>query len=201
MKSYRQKGNVLVVTLILLLVFTMLGTASIGDVSLNQRISANYRDGNISFQAAEAVLKEAEEVALGLGATHEWVNFEAACNGDDCFTTTCNGGLCFNGDYPAANDCASNPPSTPLWMDASTWESAGVAAVSALDFSSLSESPRYIIEFMCFIPSDPVNTPNPTSNYPSPEWSYMYRITAYSKGEGSGSISMVQSTYKVDPND
>ena len=199
MKSYRQKGNVLVVTLILLLVFTVLGVASIGDVSLNQRISANYRDKNISFQAAEAVLKEAEEVAVDLGAVHAWENFDANCNGDDCFTPTCNGGLCFNGTYPLANDCASNPPSTPLWMDPDTWDSAGAAAESTLDFK-LSDTPKYIIEFMCFIPSDPVNTPNPTSNYPGAEWSFMYRITAYSKGEGSGSISLVQSTFKVDPN-
>ncbi len=200
MKSYRQKGNVLVVTLILLLVFTVLGTASIGDVTLNQRISANYRDRNISFQAAEAALKEAEDVVVDLAAVHAWGNFDANCTGSDCFTPTCNGGLCFNGSYPTANDCASNPPSNPLWMDSDTWDEVGVAAESILDPNNLSEKPKYIIEFMCFIPSDPDNNPTPTSNYPGPEWSVMYRITAYSKGEGSGSISMVQSTYKVNPN-
>ena len=195
----RQNGNVLVVTLVLLLVFTMLGLASIGDVSLNERIATNYRDKNVSFQAAEAALKEGEEKAFELAAIHQWENFQSSCTGDDCFTSTCNKGLCFNGSFDSSGDCITQSLSIELWEDPSTWTATDVAAVSTQSFSLLSEPPKYIIEFMCFIPADPDNNPNPTTSYPGVDWSYMYRITAYSVGEAGSSKVAVQSTFKVDP--
>lgn len=194
-----QNGNVLVVTLILLLVFTMLGLSSIGDVSLNDRIATNHRDKNVSFQAAEAALSEGEEKAFELAGVHQWENFQSSCSGDKCFTSTCNKGLCFNGSFSSASDCSSEPPSVGLWEDPSTWTATDVAAVSTQSFPLLSESPRYIIEFMCFVPADPDNNPNPTTSYPGVDWSYMYRITAYSLGEAGSSKVAVQSTFKVDP--
>lgn len=192
------KGNVLVITLVLLLIFTLVGVASVGDVAINQHISGNFKDSNLSFQAAEAALKEGELLAENLAASHDWENFSSSCSGTNCFTTTCSAGLCFNGDYPTTSDCASNPPTTGLWSVDATWDSVGAAAVAVTNFPTLSEKPKYIIEFMCFVPRDPVNTPSPTSNYPSGEWSFMYRITGYSAGEGGNSKVAVQSTYKVD---
>ena len=195
----RQNGNVLVVTLVLLLVFTILGLASIGDVSLNERIATNYRDKNVSFQAAEAALREGEEKAFELAGDHQWESFQSSCSGDDCFTSICNKGLCFNGTFDSASDCTAQPPSIGLWEDASTWTASDVAAVSTQSFPLLSDNPRYIIEFMCFVPADPENNPNPVTSYPGVDWSYMYRITAYSVGETGSSKVAVQSTFKVDP--
>ena len=199
MKTRSCQGHVLVVSLVLLLAITTIGIASIGDVTINERVATNYRDSNLSFQAAEAALREGEIRAETLAVTHLWTNFINTCTGNDCFTPVCNNGLCFSGNYTSANSCTTVPPATPIWEIPSTWSSNGVAATVATNFPNLVESPKYIIEFMCFVPVDPDTNPNPTSNYPGVDWSYMYRVTGYSLGEGGSSTIAVQSTYKVDP--
>jgi type IV pilus assembly protein PilX len=56
----RQKGTVLLVALIMLLVMTLLGLNSMRGTSLEERMAGNWRDQIIALQAAEAGLREAE---------------------------------------------------------------------------------------------------------------------------------------------
>ena len=201
MSHFYAKGNVLIISLVLILVFTLIGITSIDDAAINQRISANFRDSNLSFQAAEAALAEGEIRAQSLAGRHDWNDFRSSCNGDDCYTATCNKGLCFNGSFPAANNCAPDPPTldSALWNVTTTWNTADVAFTATTNFPSLPVAPKYIIEFLCFVPADPENNPTPSTSYPSVDWSFMYRITGYSLGEGGSSTVAVQSTFKVDP--
>jgi type IV pilus assembly protein PilX len=59
----RQTGTVLAVSLIILLVLTIIGISSLSTSSLEEKISGNFRDREIAFQAAEAALAYAEEFA------------------------------------------------------------------------------------------------------------------------------------------
>jgi|SRR5690554_3947735 len=90
-----QRGSALLVSLILLLLLTIVGVSAMQMTSLEERMSGNYRDHQIAFQAAEAALVEAEafieNTTLGLS------NFAAACSGGNCFKSDCAGGLCFDG--------------------------------------------------------------------------------------------------------
>lgn len=60
----RQRGVALVIVLILLLVMTLLGLASMRGTLLEERMSGNLFDRSLAFQAAEAALREAEGLIL-----------------------------------------------------------------------------------------------------------------------------------------
>jgi Tfp pilus assembly protein PilX len=58
----REKGVALVVALILLVVMTLLGLGAMRSVTLEEKMAANTFDRSLSFQAAEASLREAESL-------------------------------------------------------------------------------------------------------------------------------------------
>lgn len=55
-----QNGAALIVSLIILLVLTLLGVASMQTTTLEERMAGNLRDTSVSFEAAEAGLRSAE---------------------------------------------------------------------------------------------------------------------------------------------
>jgi type IV pilus assembly protein PilX len=57
-----ERGATLVVVMVLLLVMTLLGLASLRGTVLEERMSANLSDRGLAFQNAEAALREAEAV-------------------------------------------------------------------------------------------------------------------------------------------
>ncbi|MEO1201840.1 MAG: PilX N-terminal domain-containing pilus assembly protein [Pseudomonadota bacterium] len=56
----RERGAVLVVSLIFLLVITLIAVGSTRDTVLEERMAGNTRDRNIAFQSAESGVREAE---------------------------------------------------------------------------------------------------------------------------------------------
>jgi len=63
--SHRQQGIALVVVLILLIVMSVLGVAVLRSSAMQERMGANLRDRNLAFQAAETVLRFAQQNVLG----------------------------------------------------------------------------------------------------------------------------------------
>ena len=59
-----QSGVVLVIGLIMLLLMTLIGVTAMSVNGLEEKMTGNYRDRNIAFQAAEATLLEAEKFIL-----------------------------------------------------------------------------------------------------------------------------------------
>jgi type IV pilus assembly protein PilX len=57
----RQTGAALVVALLMLLVMTVLGIASMGVTRMEERMAGNARDMDLAFQGAEAGLRDSEE--------------------------------------------------------------------------------------------------------------------------------------------
>ena len=55
-----QRGVVLIVGLIMLLLMTMLGLAAMQSTNQQERMAGNMRDRDLAFQAAEAALREGE---------------------------------------------------------------------------------------------------------------------------------------------
>src|SRR5690606_36671528 len=77
----RQRGVALVVALVLLLVVTVIGLASMRGTSLQERMSANMFDRSLSFQRAEGALRAAEDAITG--------NWQiTTLGGEDCSGTT-----------------------------------------------------------------------------------------------------------------
>ena len=62
----RQSGAVLAISLIMLLLLTIIGIASMGGAGLEEKMAGNLRDRNLAFQAAETALRAGEEQTKSL---------------------------------------------------------------------------------------------------------------------------------------
>ncbi|MFP7721974.1 pilus assembly PilX family protein [Lysobacter sp. A3-1-A15] len=80
----KQSGAALMVVLILLLVMTLLGLASLRGTLMEERMSANLLDRSLAFQAAEAALREGEAAILANGRAGFPVIGSGGCNGNLC---------------------------------------------------------------------------------------------------------------------
>ena len=167
----RQNGIALVVVLILLVAMSLLAIVSLRGTLMEERMSANMMDRSLSFQAAEAALREGEALA----ATKPVLP-----------ASGCNNGVCAMPDATAA----------PRWRDAAVWAGARVAVV---DLGGTTARPRYFIELLD--DDVPARGTCTTSEDLSPDATcsgkeHRYRITARSEAEGRAQV-MLQSHYAV----
>jgi len=66
-----QKGAVLVVGLLLLLVITLIGITNFGTTILEEKMSANFQDKNMVFQAADTAIEDGMEDINFLWAAYD----------------------------------------------------------------------------------------------------------------------------------
>lgn len=119
-----ERGAVLIVVLILLLIMTVLGLASLRGTLMEERMSAYLYDRSLSFQSAEAALRAAEDAIRG-AASPDDVGHDCTLAGP-CPVIACNA-------FQAVDGCA-----VP-WTNAT-----GVT----LDEDLIAGPPQYYIEFM-----------------------------------------------------
>lgn len=199
-----QSGSTLLVSLIILLVLTVVGVSSVNNISLNQKMATNYRDVDLAFQAAEAALAagEAQVELLAPQISLESFNDCDSSSSSPCFTAECDAGRCFSGSHEPGNECVIDGDATPVHLMPETWTDENrYAALTGSAFSSLSEQPKFIVEFRCYVTTNPEAPPGDTSdeeagNY-TLNWSYFFKITSFARGRTDASRVMLQSTYKV----
>lgn len=177
---HRQRGVALVVALVLLLVVTLLGLASMRGTSLQERMSANMYDRSLAFQRSEAALRAAEQAI-----TAQWQI--ATLGGQDC---------------SGANACV-NAGTTAFANGGANW--TNVAADFDLNNARTPGTPQYHIQFMGTGASpdgmdlaDNADYGNYGNNYP-PDNVAFYRVTVRSSDPavtGDRSIVVLQSTVK-----
>ncbi|KRG69156.1 pilus assembly PilX family protein [Pseudoxanthomonas dokdonensis] len=171
----RQRGVSLVVVMILLLVMTLLGLAVMRGTLLEERMSANLYDRGMSFQAAEAALREGEALAQD-PATRAAVP-----------AAGCNNGICSLPDAAA----------TDRWLDAgfNGWQPA------ATDIGDVATPASFFIEYMGDAPSwpgcDRVDETNRSPLCMRPR----YRITARSQAANAadGRAAVLMQTNYIAP--
>ncbi|HET7369532.1 MAG TPA: pilus assembly protein [Gammaproteobacteria bacterium] len=166
----REKGVVLVISLIMLLVLTLLGLAATRNTSLQQSMARNLRDHQRAFEAAEAALRDAQNY-VAIAALPVFDNT--------------------NGLYqlPAVGD--------PSWWRTVDW-SADASNTESVPYSgtlpNLNTQPRYIIEQL-----PPVAAPGQDlsqDQYGKVPPVQVYRITARGvAGDGAGQV-LLQSNYR-----
>lgn len=131
-----QRGVALVVVLILLLVMTLLGLASLRGTVMEERMSAGIYDRGLGFQAAEAALREAEALAMTKPA------FPAS---------GCAAGLCAERAVLTAGAATRwEDPLTP-WRNAAT----DMDVDSDGDGTFVANNPQFVIEAMGDAPNWP----------------------------------------------
>ena len=181
MRDMTEQGSVLLVSLILLLILTVAGMASIRVTSLEERMAGNYRNEQIAFHSAEVGVQEAESFVANTG-------FNPAS-----FTSDCSNGLCFDGSYPEdPGTCKANSASP--WLTQTTWEETGRHRDTSNVLDGVARKAKFIVEFRCYLPRDDSGpAPDPAALH---DWSGFYRITVFATGGDDSARVMLQTTYK-----
>jgi type IV pilus assembly protein PilX len=176
----KQKGAALIVSLVLLTLVALLGVAGVQTIGLEEKMAGHSFDRNLTFQAAEAALREAEQYVETNKPPASYTDDNSDCPGasaiNNCDLTT---GLC----PPPDKDCK------PRWLPDSGFTQWKNATVS---LPALAGTPQYFIEYLGnTFPCSDGGTSDPMN-------CKRYRITARSNpGAGRASV-MLQSVYRTD---
>lgn len=198
----RQSGTALVVSLIILAVVTLLGVTGMQSSNTELKLAASQRDRGVAFEAAEAAIAIVEKNLADDPPQRE--KLFSTCTGSDCYNTTCQGGICFDGDYLLSYseyecqvaDYAGTSRRINFWSDPglNVWQTD--ARHQTVKIDSLKTDVKYIVEFLCYVPRDedtPFSHEAGLNNNGAP----LFRITAMAKGNGGRAEVALQSTYKV----
>lgn len=123
----QQRGAVLLVGLIMLLLLTIIGMASIRGTDLQERMAGNMRDRSLAFEAAETALRSGEDTVSGLaGLTLPTINTA--------------------GYYEDLNKTTNNAlPDRPTLWNKTVWGTSG-KPLAAETLTGVSEQPRFVVE-------------------------------------------------------
>ena len=179
----RQRGMVLVLALVFLLLLTLLGITALNTTSLEEKMAGNVKDRNLAFQAAESALTLAES----------WINAQI---GKPVFPNTS------IGLYLPDTGISGDPDSVDNWNE-NIWTGSNVVAypntpgqTGSGTLGKISAQPKYIIEDMGEIEESSGSLTFATDYKGSKKGSTtVLRITASGTGGTSAAVVMVQSTY------
>jgi len=196
----KQQGVVLIVALVLLLVLTVAGISAIRLANVEERMTGNFGDRNVAFQAAEGALRQAEQFIQDKNFPDD--SFYNTCTGADCFEDGCTEGLCFSGSFAAGNDCLLTFPPSPseeVFQKSDVWED-GSGQYKEITDGLDNVTTRYIIEFRCYAARDAATSSATldANKYSRTLWEPMYRITAFSVGRSQSARVLLQSTFRRD---
>jgi type IV pilus assembly protein PilX len=207
-----ERGAALIVSLMILAVITVLGTAAWQIGSQEERMVGHQRDRSIAFEAAEAALRDGERDLLcstagtGCSARLEGINGETGF-GDAGVEGTCSStGLCLpvRGQRPDFTSSvaidALRATVAPRSVAYGTFTRvAGVAqTLKGPNGQPLTRQPRYVIEVMCYYGGGQGMTSSFTASCPNP----IYRVTAMGWGQRRGAVGeptdvVLQSFYSL----
>ena len=96
----RQRGTVLLMALMFLVVLSLLGIAMVSSTSVEEKMARNARDMDVATQAAEAALRDARIRIMGV-----YANPPTPLN-SYAFADDCSNGLCSVNMFHPAGNCA-----------------------------------------------------------------------------------------------
>ena len=164
----RERGAVLVVALLMLLIMTVLGVTAMQMSRMEERMAGNSRDINLAFQGAEAGLRDSEDRIrlLTLRPT-------------TCTTAPCN-------IFPKTILPTDMRSATAAWWTTNGRE-YGVAGTR--EVTDTTRDPLEVVEDLGFVPD------SLTVGHGPPEGRNFYRITANSTGASDTAQALLESTY------
>lgn len=169
-EASRQRGAVLAVSLIFLLLLTMIGLAAVQNSTLQERMAGSSRDINTAFQAAEAATREAEQVLQQATLP--------SFNGSNGLFVVCD-----------SSDDTSSKCVAPEWLDkgSSGWRTLSGVAVT-------SRQPEYFIQkyVSVFDPQGDLAADAP------PKIVDVYKVVARGFGVSDNSMVALEITYRRD---
>jgi len=193
--SKHQKGNFLLMTLGILAAISVVVVGSLGRTPAREKLTALFYHKETAFRAAESALAHAENYIDTTDFFPEDFVTDLPCvNPSQCFDPTCTDGLCATIDYSNGFECVHQEPASPLWADETIWADAARVR-TATNTIPLPEDAIYLIEFLCYVPTNTAVAPPAAPPYGS-GWSLLFRVTTRAKGMDGQSVSSLQTTYK-----
>jgi len=184
-----QHGVVLISSLVMLLIMTLLGVTAMNTTTIQEKMAGNYLDRERAFQAAEAALRDAEQLLetppVNLTPLSGAVN------------DNCTNGLCTKREDNAGFDFTASEGAAgwfeDRWLDTSmdVWNTTNKHREYTTTINGVSTTPKYIIEFL-----STVDCPSSITGANDCE---IYRITALATGGTVNSRVMLQTTYRIRP--
>jgi type IV pilus assembly protein PilX len=167
-----QRGVVLVVALLLLLILTLIGLAASRGSWLELRMAGNTQDKDVAFQAAEAALVNCENIL-----TRDVLPTFSRPGTDGYFKI----------------DGTENTPARQrtAWGDSDSIGYSGPALKDTAGNGIVAQPPRCIIEQLPPRPPAGGSIASDTANV-----TVMYRVTARAVGASKGSVVLLQTTYR-----
>ncbi|MFI3185775.1 MAG: PilX N-terminal domain-containing pilus assembly protein [Methylococcaceae bacterium] len=165
-----QSGAVLIISLVMLLLLTLIGTTGMQTTSLEEKMVGNMRNQNDAFQIAETVLRAGEAI------------IQAAVT-PASLATLCS--LCANGYYDSSTDTTACPQ-LPNWQTIDWTDPTQVATYNVNGTNYAFYIERLDVEFPSVIIAG-----TPINGVPI-NW---YRITARGTGSMNNAVVLLQSTY------
>ena len=191
----QQRGAALLVTLVMLLVMTVLGTHSMQGSTMQQNMATKMEDRNRAFQSAERALREAESHIQSL---------LDSTTGLDRFGVT-------NGLYRALEDSEGECISHSNWRSSvASWDAddsfeVNIRSVTPFSQMGLRANPRYMIGLdtetdplsVCYSSTVADGYSDSASGAGANIDVLRFTITAIGYGKGEGSKVVLQETWSV----
>lgn len=169
-----EKGSALIICLVILLVMTMIGVQGMQSTTMEEKMSGNFRDRALAFEAAEAALQAGEV----------WLNLQP--------------------QQPVASNSGDNNVWTLGSADLSStslWSTSGLNATTELTIGAggIAAAPQFLIEERSegsvLGGKGSVETGANSANYADP-MAVKYRITARGVGSQTNTVVLLQANYE-----
>ncbi len=169
---HQQRGSVLAVSLLILVVLTIIGVSSMVTTSLEEKMSGNFRDRQLAFNAAE--------VALAYAENYVNTNINSASVFDD------SSGFYANGNGPGQD-----------YAFASSWWTATASREVPITISDVGTRPRFTVEYRGEVGEEEGTSINIGSYGESTGGGEItsFRITVRATGLTDNSVVILQSYY------
>ena len=181
----RQQGAALAVSLIILTLMTVIGVTAVKSSVIENRIATNMYDKQMSFEAAEAALRDAEAWLTSQESSPDAVK---TAGGTSTVTVWVKG-------FPTNTHSDVEATEVPLkFSDDSIWDTYGetYGQVSGASDMDLAAAPQFIVEQFTFIPDD-----MSAETLAAGRGEFYYRITARARGGSSTSKTLLQTIYRM----
>ena len=197
---HRQRGAVLIVALIFLVILTMLGVTAMTGTTMETRMAGNARDLGVALQAAEAALRDGHmdiENTIYAGGTRRNPPMLPSDFGVAGAFGTCNTGaqlgLCRPRSDPKGPSAQVPQDLVPLGISLSGSPSVPYGQFTgALALRGVSQQPHYFIEAFCLL----TKPDGSMGEKAGPPCKY-YRITARGYGGNPNSQVTLNEVYTL----
>lgn len=191
--AHRQRGAVLFVALIFLIILTLLGLSNMQVGVMEERMAGAFRDrNNLAFESAELALREAESYLNGVAVgpfnnTKQGLHPAFENGGNSTFWR----GLQLSTTNPS---CPSSGTVTTFnWLQSGQGDRCSAVPLPvSKKLPGTAEAPKYVIEELADVPKPGSSVKAGTAL----DSTKVYRITARGVGGQATSVVVLQSTFK-----